>query len=204
MKSDKYRTFLHDLKQAWIAFSDGPINNVIVRIRSIITGSLNGGTHPDAIFVMIREPEELEKTRAIIANDLQLLCLTILVKGIGDPKDFTNDSDRNVYDFDYDLIITNTEGNLGMLGVQAALFAKVLHDSNIAYGIPVDSMEMPDERLGNNTIIGQSPAEIGDPFAAVAQVSSDPVGSGAAKHDDAIDALCSAISAVPKHQFGRP
>ena len=61
-------------------------------------------------------------------------CVTMLVKGRVDPTEFTNNCDKNVYNYKHDLTLANT-GNATVLDMQALFFATRLHKINNEFGI---------------------------------------------------------------------
>ena len=134
-KDNQYRTFLHDIKMARVKFCDGPVNSIMNDITDVITIQLNGGECYDVIFVHIRDPEELEKMKNRVINDMGLVCLSILVKGWISPDTFENEGDRSVENFDYDFVITNQYNEKQIFDLQARYFATLLETANKHYGL---------------------------------------------------------------------
>ena len=133
-KSDRYREFLHEMKMAWSKFNDGPNVNMLGEIREVLNIHEEGGEKYDAIFVHVREPEEIEELKNDIFRYFGIGCVTMLVKGRIDPTEFTNNCDKNVYKYKHDLILANT-GNTTVLDMQALFFATRLHKINNEFGI---------------------------------------------------------------------
>ena len=134
-KDDSYRSFLNAIKTAWTEYTDGPNVSIVEQVRNIISYNIENGEWRDIIFVDCREPENIEKIRAMIANNLQLIVLTVLIKGINSPEDYTNPGDRSVYDFDYDIVINNTYGELAKFQMQAYFFGGLFNEAQDAYGL---------------------------------------------------------------------
>lgn len=120
VKDDKGRKFLSDLKALSSALYDGPLNYVINEV-------VNGDS--SIYFVHCREPEGIQQ----IANKLSELGIvekTILIKNSRSEQiEYNNDSDGNVYNFNYDITINN-EGTLEEFKNIARLFAKCAAEFN--------------------------------------------------------------------------
>lgn len=143
-KSSRYRDFLHDLKMAWSKFNGGPNVNMLGEIREVLNIHEDGGEKYDAIFVHVREPEEIDELKNDIYKYFGIGCITMIVKGRIDPNEYNNDGDKNVYNYKYDLTLANT-GNITVLDMQALFFATRLHRINSEFGIPCPECTHTDE-----------------------------------------------------------
>ena len=95
-KNEKDRKFLSDLKSLCKDYNDLPFKTIIHTVSEFYKS-------PDKqfLFIHIREPEEIK--RAKIAFDAK----TILVKRPNVSPVESNTSDKDVYNFEYDIIINN-------------------------------------------------------------------------------------------------
>jgi len=103
-KEERSRKFLSDLKRIWSEYNDGPFNDIIdkIKVDTDYCVKNNKDTRINVYFVHIREPQEIDKLKKFYGN----LCLTLLVKK---EVEFipNNDSDMNVENYEYDIIIDN-------------------------------------------------------------------------------------------------
>jgi hypothetical protein len=160
-KSDAYRTFLNDLKTAWSKFNSGPNYNLFRQVNEIIGDQLAGKCKYDAIFLHIREYDEITEMKDLIEHKLGLLCFTMVVKGLVDPSEYTNPGDHDAESHEYDLNIINTPSKLGMLNVQAMLFAENLITANALYGYACELNKEPECNSGAATITTDSGEMVG-------------------------------------------
>lgn len=117
----KYETrkMISDLKRVWDENMDGSTSYIKHSIDTTrVYNSIN--------FVHIREPENIKKIKSLYDGISDVLTLTILVKGLTNPEDFDNESDRNVLSYDYDITIDNTS-SLANLDDIAKRFATIIH-----------------------------------------------------------------------------
>lgn len=115
-KTDKDRKFLADLKRLTIDYNDFPTKYLSEQINAFLT-SVNG---PTALFIDIREPEEIDK----IKNKFKVK--TVLVTNKNVTPVTTNDADNSVFDYHYNYEIANN-GTLDDLAKTAKSFAKANH-----------------------------------------------------------------------------
>lgn len=135
-KDDKYRSFLHDIKEAWTEFSDNPNQVTVNMVKAIIGNAVSYGSDwYDLIVIDCREGKNIEKIKTELEENCGLIVLTTLIRGINDPEQYTNGGDRYVYNYKYDITITNKYGYLDMFKLQAYLFATFLKLANNRFGI---------------------------------------------------------------------
>lgn len=94
-KTEKDRKFLSDLKLLCTDYNDMPFNSMQNKVKEFLD--------EDAfmLFLHIREPEEIE--RAKIAFNAK----TILVKRDSVEHITSNMADKNVFNYDYDIVVNN-------------------------------------------------------------------------------------------------
>ena len=95
-KNEKDRKFLSDLKSLCKDYNDLPFKTIIHTVSEFYKSS-----DKQFLFIHIREPEEIK--RAKIAFDAK----TILVKRPNVSPVESNTSDKDVYNYEYDIIINN-------------------------------------------------------------------------------------------------
>jgi dephospho-CoA kinase len=102
IKTAKSRRLLSNLKKTWSDFNNGPIKDIVSRIKKDITycNSVGIDTTDNVYFVHIREPHEIKKLKRYFNN-----VITLLIER--DTEEFDNYSDRNVDKFEYDYVINN-------------------------------------------------------------------------------------------------
>lgn len=136
-KDDAYRSFLHDVKMAWEKYNNGPnryivgwvanyaMNYDLVSARSHIKNAAHSTLNNALfLFVNVREIPSLTNLRTTLL-DMGFPVLTALVQGKVNPSSFSNDADRNVMDYNYDIVIHN-QRKLRDLKIVADLFASTL------------------------------------------------------------------------------
>lgn len=133
-KSDAYRSFLHDVKTAWIKFCNGPAESMYSEIRRTIDAQIHGMEAYDVIFLHIREVDEIAKVRDYLIQQMGLIVLTVLVRGWVAASNYTNSGDADVENFTYDMTISN-RSTLDMWEIQANMFAERISQANALYGI---------------------------------------------------------------------
>lgn len=169
-KDDAYRTFLHDVKMAWVNFCDGPAHCLYGEIRRAINDQINGNNAYDIIFLHIREVDEITKIKDYLIQQMGLIVITILVRGLVDPSTYTNAGDRDVEKYTYDMTITNRQGMVDMLEMQAQMFADRLVTANMHCGIlsPVIT-SAPDTGITGTPINPDTTVPIGQQTPAASQ-----------------------------------
>ena len=100
-KEEKDRKFLSDLKCLLSDYNDLPFN-------ACISAYLNFLDSDKSIwFVMVREPDEIEKLKRTIQDKLGGRCATLLIRRPDVEKTWGNMADDNVEDYHYDYIFDN-------------------------------------------------------------------------------------------------
>ena len=94
-KEEKDRKFLSDLKKLTTKYNDMAFNST----KDAVIDFLNSDSN--LMFIHIREPEEILRTKNAFN------CKTLLIKREGYNNIESNDSDKNVNNFNYDFIIIN-------------------------------------------------------------------------------------------------
>ena len=110
-KDDKSRKLLVDLKQLSIKYNDYPTQYVKEQYDEFMKIDL------EFLFIHIREKAEIEKIKAL------LNAKTLLIRNPRVALITSNNSDGNVYDYDYDYVVEN-EGTLEDLKEKAKVFVK--------------------------------------------------------------------------------
>ena len=165
METNSYRKFLHDVKEAWITFNDGPTLSLTGELQNTLDIQINGGECYDLIFMHIREADEIEKMKDIITNKFGLICITVLVRGLIDPSEYTNEGDAHVEDYTYDFTITNKYGSEDMFKLQSMLFAEKLSSCNSVLGISAYKLAIPSADVDvkvNTEVVDDSTETSGD------------------------------------------
>lgn len=107
-KTPEWRKFLSDLKDIHTKTSDGPFKFMMKEYESNKEKDLY-------TFFHIREPEEIARVQQATG------AITILIKRPDANGEFDNHADRNVENYDYDIIFINS-GSLELLNVRARKF----------------------------------------------------------------------------------
>ena len=107
-KDEKFRRFLSDIKLAWTRYNDGPTKYILNKVKN---------SKKQIIFLHIREPEEIDKTKNSLIN-LGYNCITLLITNKNVKSIKSNMADANVENYNYDDIITN-DSNKYMLKIKA-------------------------------------------------------------------------------------
>ena len=115
-KTEKDRKFLSEFKQAWAEYNDGPYSETVKAIEDFRKSD------NDILFIHIREPEEIKKVQNTFDS------ITLLIKREGLANIESNESDKNVDDYNYDYTIINS--NLENLDREARKFvSEIMVDS---------------------------------------------------------------------------
>ena len=96
-KDEKSRKFLADLKQLFAAYNDLPLRYLVEEYKKF---SESGA---EILFVHIREGEEIDKFK----RQVELPCVTLLVRRNSVRQQWGNASDDNVENYDYDYCYDN-------------------------------------------------------------------------------------------------
>lgn len=102
-KTEDYRTLLSKLKQIWCEFDDGPNTITLQSLKCIWANEPS----VSAIFVNVREPEQIEQLKKRIESELDAVVLTLAVLR-NDPEDSMNSSDQHTLEYAYDIWIKNS------------------------------------------------------------------------------------------------
>ncbi|MCM1531907.1 MAG: hypothetical protein NC114_06505 [Ruminococcus flavefaciens] len=141
-KSEEYRQFLHDVKDAWTKLNDGPVLYCLAeyvkaaRSNIILNGDPAYSPPYGAIFVNNRDLDTYT-TMKDWCYQMGTLCIGVKVDGTPQASDFSNDCDSNVDKIPYDIIIEN-KSTLEALDRKAKIFAQLLELGISRYGIEVD------------------------------------------------------------------
>lgn len=121
-KTDDYRQFLYDLKQAWIKFNEGP--NVITysELEHLLKNCLS-----TIVFVNMREPEEFEKWKVMV-RDMGYPVCTMEVRGSHRDNNYKNTAETITTTYDYDFVVNNT-GDMEQLELNAKAFLRAFSKS---------------------------------------------------------------------------
>ena len=120
-KTPKTRKFLSDLKQLWIEWDDGVMKDIKRRLKNVEKSYQVYDMPADRaiIFIDSREPAEIDRFRR------ELDARTILInRASGAMEEILNSSDRDVNNYDYDIIIENS-GSLEKLREAAEHFVEI-------------------------------------------------------------------------------
>lgn len=115
-KDDKGRRLLAELMRVSREYNDGVFENTKSRIIKYLKGSST-----KCVFVHVREPEEIKKYVGYFGDRTK----TILVKrdNIITPD---NDSDKGVFDYEYDIVIENNSTLKGLSRIASYFVKKYL------------------------------------------------------------------------------
>ena len=115
-KTDKDRTFLHDLKMALEKWKDIPTIDVVSKIEAQMDGKTD-----NLFFVNIREIYNIVHFKQIVKEILKLPCYDLLVTNKNVPMVLTNPADAEVNLHEYNFYIHN-DGDLENLKIEAKNF----------------------------------------------------------------------------------
>lgn len=111
-KDDKSRKFLSDLKKLSTEYNDYPTEYILSTVQTFLEDS-----DDQALFIDIREPDEIRKTIDKINNNCEvylkegdiLIVKSLLIKRDGEDinRIIGNSSDDNIYDYEYDYTYNN-------------------------------------------------------------------------------------------------
>jgi hypothetical protein len=110
-KTPEVRDLLSTLMEKSYEMFDGPINYVLEQYEN---------SDAELFFVHVREPHNIKKFEEILPNPL-----TIFIEREAARLEQTNDSDRNVEEHAYDIIIDNNKG-IDELEQVAEAFVKII------------------------------------------------------------------------------
>ena len=118
-KSEKGRKFLSDIKELWDEYNYGATGVVIKRVSKYkdLLEELGMDT---TVFVHCREPHKIKEMKEKFV-ELGCQVITLLIENNNVADILTNDSDRYVREYDYDLIVENN-GTIDDLSSSARWF----------------------------------------------------------------------------------
>lgn len=136
-KTTKYRQLIHAVKMAWADFNDGPNKYLIYNLTNLLTEQINNQGLYDVVFFHVREKDEIEKLKSDIMSKVGIPVITVLINGLVDPATYSGgcEADAQVLNYQYDLTIANTPGNMAVFEMQAMMFANLIKIANSTYGI---------------------------------------------------------------------
>lgn len=117
-KTEKDRKFLSDLKDLCSEYNDFPFNYIATQVE------LFKESNRYVLFIHIREPKEIERAKQ------SFNAKTILIKRDNVKHITSNKSDREVFDYDYDIVINNNGSKTELFDV-AKEFCEDLLDNEI-------------------------------------------------------------------------
>lgn len=98
-KDPKSRKFLADLKKIFVEYNDLPYRYLTEEYENFLHSDIQ------ILFVHIREGEEIEKFRRYVGAP----CVTLLIRRDNLLKNWGNDSDDNVENYEYDYVYHNNK-----------------------------------------------------------------------------------------------
>lgn len=100
-KTPEARKLLSDIKLASIAYNDFPLKYTLARCDEF------SKTNDRLLFIHIREPEEIEKTKTAIIEKYGVTVITLKIDMTTGQKMYGNPADDNVDLYSYDFIFMN-------------------------------------------------------------------------------------------------
>lgn len=136
-KTPESRKYLSDLKKLLTEWLDAPVKDMANKIRVLKNEYEECEVESKlTIFLVIREPNEIERCKK------EFGAKTILIRREDSEKcEASNDSDANVLDYEYDIVIDNN-GDLRDLANKAIHFV-------LTEGLPIKSEEFVLDLFGN-------------------------------------------------------
>lgn len=117
-KTEKDRKFLSDLKDLCSEYNDFSFNYMAIQVESFRESNRY------VLFIHIREPKEIERAKQAFNAK------TILIKRDNVKHITSNKADREVFDYDYDIVINNNGSKDELLDI-AKEFCEDLLDNEI-------------------------------------------------------------------------
>ncbi|MCM1230168.1 MAG: hypothetical protein NC489_08545 [Ruminococcus flavefaciens] len=141
-KTEEYRQFLHDVKNAWTKVGNGP---VLYCLSEYVDCARHNIEMPDyspeppvgALFVNNRDLDTYT-TMKDWCYQMGVMCIGVKVDGTIQASDYTNDCDSNVDTIPYDIVVNN-KSSLESLDRKAAAFAQLFAYGISRYGMWVDN-----------------------------------------------------------------
>lgn len=116
-KTEKDRKFLSDLKSLCSEYNDFIFNYIAAQVKSFRED------YKYVLFIHIREPKEIERVKQAFNAK------TILIKRDSVKHITSNKSDREVFDYDYDIVINNNGSKDELLDVAEEFCKDLLNNS---------------------------------------------------------------------------
>lgn len=115
-KSEKGRILLSSLKEIWDNYNHGATDVTVKRARKYLDllQELGLDSH---VFIHCREPEKIDELKTLF----DVPVITLLIRNDNVPTIESNPSDKNVENYDYDVVVTN-DGTLEDLRNSARWF----------------------------------------------------------------------------------
>lgn len=158
-KGEPYRQFLHDIKDAYSKYCNGPVlyvlSQYITMLKQVSMEYMKETTKTNVekpfgiLFVNNRDIDTVTQLNEW-CRQLGIICLNVYMMGTHTSSDYTNTCDSNVDDIPYDIVINN-RGSLGNLKERARMFAELLTWALRMYGIKIAWKDT----FGNFISIGQ-------------------------------------------------
>ena len=159
-KDDRYRSFLHNVKDAWSEFNEGPalycLSEYLYHARFNIE-AMNSTTRPCSVVFMNNRDKDTNELMKDWCKQLGIICINVKVEGRVRPSDYECECDRHVDFLNYDMVIEN-KGTLEELRIQAYMFARLLEQAIMKYGIEIpagsyiaDFTMLPEEKPHNTS-----------------------------------------------------
>ena len=123
-KTERNRKFLSDLKLLTTEYNDMPLNDMKQYADNFMN---NEQTEDKILFLHIREPEEIAKA---INEFKKYNAKSILIKRNSVKHITSNMADKNVYNYNYDIVIDNS-GTIGDLKEKAEKFLNDFFANNL-------------------------------------------------------------------------
>lgn len=117
-KSEKGRKFLSDLKLLCTEYNNLPFLSLEEKVKEFIESDAS------MLFLHIREPEEIEKAK--IAFNAK----SILIKRDSVSHITSNMADKNVFNYNYDIVVENN-GNLNDFAASASAFTADFNNNTL-------------------------------------------------------------------------
>jgi hypothetical protein len=116
-KTEKDRKFLSDLKDLCSEYNDFSFNYIAAQVKSFREG------YKYVLFIHIREPKEIERAKQAFNAK------TILIKRDNVKHITSNKSDREVFDYDYDIVINNNGSKDELLDIAKEFCEDLLNNA---------------------------------------------------------------------------
>lgn len=130
-KTEKDRKFLSDLKILSGEYNDFPFNELVKGIDEFVSDPGRKGL----VFLMIREPNEIQRVKDYIENDIHGTCVTLLITNNNVNAITSNVADAGVNNYEYDYTVNNN-GTLEDLEKESLTFVMWLNKNDPGIVVP--------------------------------------------------------------------